>query len=197
MIHTIAIDPGARQNAIAVFVDSRLAWAGFEAAFLPLLATLQRNECVETIIEKPQIDRRSPGKLADLINVTANGYRLVGRIDQQVCLKPERFHERTPQAWKGSVEKPIHHSRALYVLMPGEIQRIPFATPTRENLIDYVHAAVEKNAKRKSRRLVGYTNVVHNLLDAVALGLTYLGRLNKTSVYARTKREFEPRRSLV
>jgi hypothetical protein len=86
--------------------------------------------------------------------------------------------ELTPKQWKGEEHKPIHHARLWGVLMAKEKELLGGIDTSRT-----IAAAVEKGALDRWRRPgVSYYPAAfktHNLLDAVALGCTYLGRLEK------------------
>jgi hypothetical protein len=64
----------------------------------------------------------------------------------------------TPSAWKGQVPKSVHHARILAALSYEEQSRIP-KLPTSK---------------------------LHNVLDAVALGLFHVGRVKRGGVRPKT-----------
>lgn len=119
----------------------------------------------------------------DLIRVAVAGARMAER-----CVRgaPGAVRELRPADWKGSLPKPIHHSRMLGVLSTEEARVIGlFATD------EAVNAACARGAADRWKKpgatyyrarelpTVCGTKITHDLLDAVALGLYALGRLPK------------------
>jgi hypothetical protein len=77
---------------------------------------------------------------------------------------------RLPQDWKGQLKKPIHHMRVIKALTEAELRLWP--------LYD-TRAYVERDAKALAitGRMPSYRWYGNDAWDAVALGLTELGRL--------------------
>ena len=158
-ISLMAIDPGVHTCACAVFRRGLLDQLGYDLV----------TPVVEAIVEKPQADSRVGVYNIDL---ACRGAELAGRA----------IHPRgvvlytTPTKWKQSVPKPICHARALKDLSSAELSLLPDGTAER------VRSARESGAKdgwRKPGAVYygrGKGSDVHNLLDAVALGLWHLGR---------------------
>lgn len=84
------------------------------------------------------------------------------------------------RGWKGPESKPANHHRLWQVLTPRE--RVILGGEATERAID---AACEKGAlcrwSKPGDELYPKTFTTHNLLDACAIGATYLGRLRRTA----------------
>lgn len=113
----------------------------------------------------------SPQTLIDLAWSAARAaYSLAGSNARKVV-------ELTPQEWKGTEPKPVQHARLLEVLSDAELALVG-GEDTRYRVL----ASQRKGAlDRWSRPGVSYYGrwTGHNVLDAVALALTYVGRLAK------------------
>lgn len=115
-------------------------------------------------IEKPFHDpqRGTPGDPNDLIDLTASGFWIAGRIAAPL-------EWRLPAEWKRQRKKPIHH-RAIFENILTTSERELFAEDTHE----YIVAACKRYAK--TGKVTGYKREATNHLDAIALLMTVLGR---------------------
>lgn len=157
----IAIDPGVYKTACALYRGGRLYSVGYGP-------DMQRVRADRAVCEKPQFDARVGVYNIDL---AVAGAFLAGRLSTGGVVFTE------PRHWKGSRPKPVHHQEAWAELLPRERSILPADTYTR------ICNAVERGALDRWRKSGGsyygrsQGSDVHNLLDAVALGLWYLGRL--------------------
>ena len=177
MSRNIYIDPGYSVRsggcAVSVFEGFPLAHVFFMARGRaaqrpPCLADVQR-----VVWELPQMDDRSRSTPPNvLIQLTAEGATLAGTIAGWTG----NIVARTPSQWKGSSHKPSMHLRAWDVLTEPE-RRLLGGPPT----LNRIEAAVEKGAADRWARPGGsyypITWNMHNLLDAVCMGLIDLGRM--------------------
>lgn len=174
-----AIDPGKNACALATFVDRQFVAAESVSSWS------RRVVCYPTKIvwEIPVPDAAHPYKSADLIAEAVAGARLVGQIEtscQAGCTVVDRYarnngsckNAKERRGWKGQIPKPLHHQRVIKRLTPDELQVMLRIKP---DLLEYNAKACEVYARTLVVR--GYSSSVHNLLDAVALGLTELGRM--------------------
>lgn len=174
--YTVAIDPGYAIRglgcAVAVLRGSRVERAGYarpESASQESL--LVAPECT-VVWECPQVDSRTHRSMAAVVQLAAVGGTLAGmyagaNAGQVIAV--------SPQAWKGGVPKPIVHSRVWEVLDVRE-RALLGGAKTRE-AID--RAKTEGALTRWSRSGAAYYHgaAIHNLLDAVGIGLHHVGRL--------------------
>jgi hypothetical protein len=171
-----AIDPGVHALACADFERDGLLDAFFAPADLPVALgrTAAFVAWTQVIVEKPQLDGRvmrggaAIGTLIDLAFAAGVG---AGAARCKIVTY-------TPQEWKRSARKPQHHHaawRALSVLERGILGGASTAA-----LIDI---ACEKGAadgwRKPGADYYGRSKAarVHNLLDAVFLGLFHCGRI--------------------
>lgn len=177
MTRLIAIDPGVERCAVAVFVEGMLSEADFVEAASPVRLPVWLNfACVGprslcVVVEKPQFDRRVSKYVLDLA--------WSGRGVAEACAAANdrsALRAYTPSEWKGSQPKPQHHSWAYEALTPKERAVLPLGTA--DHIARACAAGARDNWRKEGARYYrGAGADVHNLLDAVALGLTHLGRL--------------------
>ena len=138
----------------------------------------------DVAVEMPQQDERSRAiPPAVLMALSWEGAALAYRY----AAKPNaRIHELTPSEWKGSEPKPAQHARLLKVLGEEELDAIAVSRGAFARAADvraYVLAALDKGARdRWRKRGVEYypaRSITHNLLDAVAIWATIMGRFRK------------------
>jgi hypothetical protein len=194
------VDPGLRACGVALFDGAQLVAAGFPevvpvtgghmrtdrpderaAAWLAMRSALHRWTMIhvygmitELCIELPQVyDKMHQRKakrgtdLNDLIHLAA--------VVSAICsdYPPQRLLVMLPHEWKGTMPKEIMHARATG--KPVEVRRIAAlggATATYQTegapvLTPAELAVIPKLAKSK----------LHNVLDAVCMGLVMCGRL--------------------
>lgn len=193
----IALDPAKHDCALAAGDGDRLE----HVADVVTLAEAWSGYCAQRVVwEKPQGDgRRVP--VEDLIEVTANGALTASAIHGDNPTNVEAFQ---PRDWKGSVPKPIHHSRVWEVLDVSE-REILGGTATS----DAIDAACLRGAQDKWRKpgatyyharelpkLASGLKITHDILDAAALYLTAVGRLSKGKTTTHGKKT-RPARSKV
>jgi hypothetical protein len=156
----LCIDPGATTGC-AFFHDGLLtaSWAKpFEKA-LTSFATIPLSIIV---IEVPQV-YRGPKAQSTPNDLLVTSYR-AGRLAQAAlgdAIHRDRAEIETvlPNAWKGTIPKPVHHKRVLSVLSSWELEILGIITPPN------------KNGKWQP-----------DMLDAVGLGLWRLKRLGRGGV---------------
>jgi hypothetical protein len=176
-MNLLSIDPGysksGRGCACAAFRDGILAAHWFERP--EQFGYHVGGMCWLDVIlwERPQCDGRTWHVPPDvLIQLTAAGAELAGLY---AGATGARLVSQTPTGSKGSVPKPIAHMRLLEALTDAEIAVLG-GPPTMR----HVREAVERGALDRWRPGKSYypsTWLMHNILDAVALGAKYLGRL--------------------
>lgn len=188
MADLVAIDPGYGRRtegcACAVFRQNALR-QNVLAAVLTVRpdgcarAIGEQYESAYVVLERPQSDGRTQGVGRDgtpaevLIQLALQGGIVAGLF----AAPNGTVRAVTPSEWKGSLQKPIHHKRALAALMPAELELAGGMAA-----LNIVLAAVEKGARDRWRKPGGayYTpsaKVLTDKLDAIALGLWALGRL--------------------
>lgn len=176
----VAIDPGVHRCACARFQDGRLVDASFYS-----IATFKRGgpfaewPAAElpkgidgVVVEMPQVDGRTrTARPQDLIGLAWHGALMAG-----VLARSAPIFTATPSEWKGSEPKPQQHAR-LWEELTAEERHTLGGKPIEVAIM----AARRRGAlSRWSRPGVSYYPrgfAAHNLLDAVALGAWYHGRL--------------------
>lgn len=148
-MNVIAIDPAARSYAYAVFDHNRLVECGYGKAPKELLARLSVKTVYLWVLEKPRNYKSFSAAHKDLDMLRET---LKG-LSKHAKRRGEKQVLLYPSEWKGHVPKRIHHRRAWKVLDQYERETLG-SSPEEE---DYPHD-------------------VH---DAVALGLTYIGRIQR------------------
>jgi hypothetical protein len=170
-MHILAIDPGLRGSGVALFHEESKTL--LRAEYVKGSATGERAEAwrvmadavhswaapwnidLRMVIEFPQV-RKKEHQVAKKKGVDPNDLiQLAAVVGALVTMRSQKGTPivRLPEEWKGQVPKKIHHERAL------------------SRLSDAERAVIPKLAE----------STLHNVLDAVALGLTQLGRLGKHS----------------
>lgn len=174
MNSVIAIDPGYAKSgggcACAMFDDGVLSEVWFER---PEDWNPHCNLADAVVWEIPQMDKRTwaiPPEV--MIQLTAAGATLAGLYAGASGVRTTGL---TPSASKGSVPKPIAHLRMWERLEPVERELLGGA-----KTFTAIEAACEKGAlNRWGKSGVKYyprSFTTHNILDAVDLGLGFLGR---------------------
>lgn len=143
----VAIDPGVKNLAWAEYHGRELARCGLSrAGSAAEHAAALVNMAGPDVLVLEQMTPRDLPNAADLIAVTHTGAYVAGFLCPCVLRYP------TAQQWKGSVPKRIHHDRIAKILSPAE------------------RAVIAEVAVRVPAGLL------HNVWDAVGLGLWGLGR---------------------
>lgn len=173
----LAIDPGV----------APLAWARFGAGALDSCGFMPREAAAAgdwsdlhaLVIEKPFIyPKRSKGDPNDLIDVAGAAYFVEGAIRARGGPPASYVF---PRDWKGQLDKPIHHGRVWSMLAAPE--RRAFERDTGhtadevEAKIDRACDLIAKGIRNRDGSPQEYAWKTHNLLDAIGLGLWYLGRV--------------------
>jgi len=157
---TVAIDPGVRGTGVAVFTDGVLVRALVVAAFDLQRATGDvAHVCAgcgkvsQAVIELPQIyaAAKQDGDPNDLISIAA----VAGAAAGVLAHAGGRITYARPAEWKGQAPKAVIHARMHAILSDAE-------------------AAIAARCLVTHGKRLG-----HNGLDAVALGLWFLGRKGK------------------
>jgi hypothetical protein len=173
MTRIIAIDPGVKHCAVACLDSSKLIWVEFQTA-AKAIADTDDLTVAACVIERPayQGARTQAARPEDLIALAWSGALLAGAY----AASGAELHEVTPQAWKGSLPKPVHHAK-LWAVLSNEERELLGGLRT----YDMIERASEKGAlerwKKPGAAYYPRTWETHNLLDAVALGMWYVGRL--------------------
>lgn len=180
----LAIDPGytriARsrtkwtdRNAVAWFYNGELQYGAYWSE-MDAFARVSVAAPDTVVIEKPTAYStgapgrgQAPGEKNvppnDLIDLAAAGFLLAGRFR---CPVVELLAER----WKGSIAKPVCHRRMLAVLTPAERALLPAGSEAK---VAEAVRVLGVTGKCPSYKWHGV-----DVLDAVSLGLVYLGRLD-------------------
>lgn len=173
---TVAIDPGyaarGKGCAVAVLVDGKIAAVGFErpeaidANALSVCAT-------DVVWECPQLDARTRTATGSVVQLAAVGGTLAGLYAGACGCRAVAV---APSQWKGSVAKPVHHARVWDALAFDERQALGGDT-VRARIAEAQRAGALDRWSKPGAAYYG-TWTGHNLLDAVALGLWRVGRID-------------------
>jgi len=161
----LAIDPGVRECAYARAAEDRLVWVGL----LPAGAVLPFRPAL-VIVERPDYQgaRSDAARTQDLLALSWAGARAAYSIGAPV-------EEYTPREWKGSEAKPPQHLRMWEDTLSDDERKL-FPPGTGKLIMK----AAEKYALRPQPGAACYGrgrgSEVHNLLDAAAFLLAYVGR---------------------
>lgn len=163
---TIALDPGKRIVYGAAFNEEghAVSLIKFDPA-----AHWQREETKRVVIEKPNINSNTIN-WQDVLDVAWSGALVAGRLGGIVT-------EYTPVQWKGTTSKPVHHGRIWALMHDDERALFPADVPA------VIQAAKESFAR--TGKVVKYSHSWHNHLDAIGLGLFFLGRSARGGAPAR------------
>lgn len=173
----VAVDAGALESAQAHFSAAVLARVGSSAHAL--------FEGDRVVVEIPQADGRG-STVDDLIRVTAGGVYVACR---SMFGPSAQYAQVTPRHWKGSLPKAVCHLRMWQALSDTER-----ALLGGEQTAKAIANACNRGAKARWKKHANhhYSNrdlpkvaglkITHDILDAVSLGLWYLGRLNLAAV---------------
>jgi hypothetical protein len=167
----LAVDSGVHKHAIAYFYDGVFQTASDHEPVFDLV-----DKTFRVVIERPEIypGRASEKRQRDLMDLTLAAGELGGTVRRQGA----EVKYVLPRTWKGQVCKPIHHSRILRALVPVERARFEdVAQKPFLRILSKVDAACERYAR--TGKVTGYRWDLHNILDAVGIGLWALGRTGK------------------
>lgn len=176
----VAIDPGKNELAYAAFAGDRLqAFGELPAGCAPVDPDGSILTAPEVVWETPQADGRGVPP-DDLISLSSAGAELA----RWIAGYAGRTRAYRPRDWKGSVAKPVHHSRLWDALTTRE-KALLGGSDTRA-AIRNACARGAADAWRKSGKmyylarefpLVAGVKISHDILDASALGCKHLGRI--------------------
>jgi hypothetical protein len=174
-----AIDAGAEYCAVAIFIDCQLR-ALQKVSTLGLSPRAVR--CDRAVYEIPQADGRG-APTDDLIRTAVGGAKVAAWLSADVA-------EYQPRQWKGAISKAPHHRQAWDAFTDAER-----ALLGGDATLAAIEAACARGAKVRwqkrgphasshfysARELptVDGLKITHDLLDAAALGLHDLGRLDR------------------
>ncbi len=176
----LAIDPGYSKygdgNACALGIHGKLSRVWYEGSDDWRPSNAARGELAHVIIEQPQQDGRSWAvPPAVLIRLAWEGASLAGLY---AGASGAKLQCPSVSAWKGSEAKPAMHRRLWKALEPSE--RVVLGG---ERVGAAILKACEAGAlcrwKKAGADLYPSSFKTHNLLDAAALLLWALGRLEK------------------
>jgi hypothetical protein len=168
------IDPGVEHLAGAWFQGPTL----WQVGFYPREAMLAGSyfNLHGLVIEKPTVYPGSSEKDPnDLIDLAGAAYFAEGAIRAR---GGPPAHYVKPFDWKGQLKKPQHHARIWSVLANDE--REAFGRDAGHS-IDFVEKKIDRACEllAQTGKVKNYSWAAHNLLDAVGLGLWYLGRTGR------------------
>lgn len=175
-LNTLAVDPGVRHSAFALYRGRRLiraalvyghpsatgptAWATMAENFAEALRGVRFDRAV---IERPEQYETSHARRADVSDLSAT----TGALTVPLYIHCGDVTAALPKEWKGSIPKDAHHLR---IIGSTGIARLTGKAPraiTRGRLTDAELDAIEI-PKRRSH--------AHNVFDAIGIGLWYLDR---------------------
>jgi len=174
----IAVDPdtvgGEPNHAGAICLDGVLRWCGrlTPDVRLPSVSAVDLA-LAEVHIERPHLRGRRGERTPNpktIVDLTWHAGVLAGAFEAQGM----RVTTHLPHEWKGTAKKVQHHMRLLRVL-----------TPPEESLLPTSRGKTARQAVEDAARKFGVTGrEVYDwqggdILDAVALAMTVVGRLSK------------------
>lgn len=172
----ITIDPGVHACAVAFVENGHLQATAYKSASkFTIGMTLPR--VTHVVVERPEYQglRTQGSRPADLINLAWAGALLAGRI---AGATGAHLVELPPSAWKGSEPKPVHHAR-LWQALTSEERAVLGGDATGRMIADALERGARERWKKGGASYYPRKWTTHNLLDAAALGLFYVGRMRK------------------
>lgn len=174
---TLSIDPGVRNVGVAVFEDGKLLWADclkapkaeplskqIHTTARLVQETVCRFEIQEIIAEWPQVYRQSKGDPNDLLSLVG----VLSYVSGLFTNETGAFYTVLPREWKGQLPANVCARRILSKLDSSERDVLKWL-PTFEVAL----TKAEENKREIS-------NVLHNAVDAVGIGLHFFNRFGKT-----------------
>lgn len=173
----VSVDPGTPECAVAFFERLILTGVFVEHECDGITG---EDRAWAGVCELPQVDGRGvPAQ--GLIKLAAAGALCAGRLSAG----PVQFV--TPSEWKGQQKKPIHHHRAWSALSEGEQELLggvqthnAIALAQGRGAADGWRKPSQAYYRARELAIVDGLRIDHNILDAVALGLWALGRIDRT-----------------
>ncbi len=161
MITLLAIDPGLNACGCAYFIDNILVNSGLIGYTAPTWEAIPKRAAMTAdavftefgIPERLVIEWPQVYRLGGRAGADPNDLLGLAAVAGALCVRAcdPVVNTYKPAEWKGQVPKEVHHARILRFLSDTEKKAIP------------------KLAKSK----------LHNVLDAIGLGLFHLGRTGK------------------
>lgn len=191
-MNIIAIDPGVagEGNACASFAGGALTGVWFERVAhkgklkrrtrgSPCGAPLGGIKIDDVIIERPEFQgaRTTSARPKDLMDLSFEGAMLAGAYAGRDGAQVISY---TPTEWKGSEPKPVQHLRMWEDALTEDEREILGGDDTYARIVKACERGSLKRWKISGAECYPRTWTMHNVLDAVALGLVRLGRLEKT-----------------
>jgi hypothetical protein len=171
----ITIDPGVHACALAYLENAHVQ--AYDLTNRVDRAVLATMPVTHVVAERPEYQglRTQSARPADLIALSWSGGLMAGTI---AGTTGAHLVELPPSAWKGSEPKPVQHARMWAALTANERDVLGGMNTALK-----IDAAVEKGARERWKRggAAYYPRAwkMHNVLDAVGLGLFYVGRMAK------------------
>jgi hypothetical protein len=172
-----SIDPGAERCALACWLQDCTLAAVLDVGSYDWPTTWAAENVV---VEVPQADGRA--QVGDDVLRMALSATRVGARAALVSLS-----EHQPREWKGSLPKAVCHARAWAALSYDERELLGGDRTGRAIEAACARGAAARwkphhNHYYRDRELpsVGGLKITHDILDAVAIGLWYLGRTSQT-----------------
>lgn len=172
----IAIDPGVHACACAYLENGHLLGTTF-TQFSTALDWIGSYKVTHVVVERPEYQglRTQSARPGDLIALAWAGALLAGRI---VGATGAHLVELPPSSWKGSEPKPVHHSR-LWQTLTSEERALLGGDTTRDAIARAVDKGARERWKKGGSAYYPRAWAMHNILDAAALGVFYVGRMRK------------------
>jgi hypothetical protein len=188
----ISIDPGAEQCALAVWglpdaiQRDAHAVSADKARLVRVVSYGSREYPTEqaptVVVEVPQADGRATTS-DDMYRVAVSAGRMGARATTVHLL------EYQPRQWKGSLPKAICHLRMWQALsdtekplLGGDVTAKAIANACNRGAKARWKKHANHHYSNRDLPTVAGLKITHDILDAVALGLWYLGRLNLAAV---------------
>jgi hypothetical protein len=171
----VAIDPGyaVRDNGCAVAViDGGLL---VSARFLRPEHASSEDLCVGASLvvwECPQVDARTRVSTPHVVRLAAVGGTLAGMYAGACGARCEPV---APSTWKGSAPKPVHHARLWESLYESE-RILLGGQPTWDRIHEARIAGAKERWAKSGAQYYARGWTLHNLLDAVGIGMWRIGR---------------------
>jgi hypothetical protein len=162
----IALDPGKLQVYGAIFKDNQCAQLVVFNRNVPAHA---RSSYHSSVVEKPNI--MNVPNTVDMVEALWSGAIVASALSEHVV-------DVEPAVWKGTIKKPIHHGRVWEWMTPFERALFP---PDASETISRARLKLAETGK-----ISGYSQKWHNHLDALAIGMFYLGRIKRGGLKGHT-----------
>lgn len=173
----VAIDPGFAKRgqgcAVAVFRDGRLVDSGFERPERAAPLRWPPPASVRVVWECPQVDARTRVSVPAIVQLAAVGGTLAGMYAGANATHAEPV---SPLAWKGAVAKPVAHGR-MWALLDERERTLLGGDATLAAIEAAKRAGALSRWSKPGAAYYAASWTMHNVLDAVGIGLWALGRV--------------------